>query len=77
MINSLRNYLNDNAFRINFTDRMINIINYIEVITLEDNRISIRYCNGMLIIKGKDLSVNKMMDDEILITGVIKSVEFE
>lgn len=77
MLDNLRNYINDNAWRINIYDRKINIVNYQDVITLEDNRISIKYQNGILVIKGEHLSVNKMLENEILITGDIKSIELE
>jgi sporulation protein YqfC len=55
----------------------INIINYIDIITLEDNRISVKYEKGIIIIKGKNLALNKLLDREILITGKISSLEFE
>lgn len=77
MFNNLRDYLNDNSWRINIYNGKINIVNYIDIITLENNRISIKYESGFIIIKGKNLSVNKMLDSEILITGNICSVEFE
>jgi len=77
MFNNLRNYLDDNAWRIHIYNGKINIVNYIDIVTLEDNRISIKYQNGMIVIKGKDLSVNKLLDSEILITGTISSVEFD
>ncbi len=77
MLNNLRNYINDNNWKIHIYDGNINIVNYIDVISLEDNRISIKYQNGTLIIKGNHLSINKMLDQEILITGDVKSIEFE
>ena len=77
MFGNLRNYLNDYKWRIHIYDGKINIVNYIDIITLEDNRISIKYEKGTIVIKGRNLSVNKMLDSEILITGTINSVEFE
>ncbi|MBQ7136724.1 MAG: YabP/YqfC family sporulation protein [Bacilli bacterium] len=77
MFDNIKKYLNDDEWRIHIYDQKINIVNYIDIITLEDNRISIKYQNGIIVIKGKKLSVNKMLDNEILITGIIDSVEFE
>lgn len=74
---NIRNYLNDNDWKIYIYNNAINIVNYIDVITLEDNRISIKYENGLIIIKGKNLTVNKLLDKEMLITGAIYSVNFE
>ena len=77
MFNNIKNYLNDSKWRINIYDGKINIVNYIDIITLEDNRISIKYDRGIIIIKGKKLSVNKLLDNEILITGIIYNISFE
>ncbi len=77
MLNNLRSFINDNEWRINIYDGKINIVNYDDVISLEDNRISIKYKKGMIIIKGDNLSVNKLLDNEILITGNIKNLELE
>lgn len=77
MLNNLRSFINDNEWRINIYEGKINIVNYDDVISLEDNRISIKYKKGMIIIKGDNLSVNKLLDNEILITGNIKNLELE
>lgn len=77
MLNNLRSFINDNEWRINIYDGKINIVNYDDVISLEDNRISIKYKKGIIIIKGDNLSVNKLLDNEILITGNIKNLELE
>ena len=77
MFSNIRNYLNDSMFRINIYENKINIVNYTDIITLEDNRISIKHEKGTIIIKGKNLALNKLLDREILITGKISSLEFE
>lgn len=77
MLNRLKDYINEDSFKINIYKNKINIVNYLDIITLEDNRISLKYQEGMIIIKGNNLSVNKLLDNEILITGEIKSVELE
>ena len=77
MFNNLRNYLDDNSWKIHIYENKINIVNYIDIIALEDNRISIKYEKGILIIKGNNLTLNKLLDQEILITGKISSLEFE
>ena len=77
MFNNIKNYLYDNEWKIHIYDKKINIVNYIDIVTLEDNRVSVKYQNGIIVIKGKKLSVNKMLDNEMVITGIISSVEFE
>ena len=77
MFNNIRNYLNDSKWKINIFDNKINIVNYLDIITLEDTRISIKCTDCNVIVKGKNLTVNKLLDNEMLITGTIISVEFE
>lgn len=73
----LRNYISDVEFRVNLYKDKVHIVNYTKIVTIEKSRISIRYSSGMLIIKGKDLALKKLLDDEILIKGIINSVELE
>jgi len=73
----LRNYINDVEFRVDLYKDKVHIVNYTKIATIEKSRISIGYSSGMLIIKGKDLALKKLLDDEILIKGIINSVELE
>lgn len=73
----LRNYISDVEFRVNLYKDKVHIVNYTKIVTIEKSRISIGYSSGMLIIKGKDLALKKLLDDEILINGIINSVELE
>lgn len=73
----LRNYISDVEFRVNLYKDKVHIVNYTKIVTIEKSIISIGYSSGMLIIKGKDLALKKLLDDEILIKGIINSVELE
>lgn len=73
----LRNYISDVEFRVNLYKDKVHIVNYTKIVTIEKSRISIGYSSGILIIKGKDLALKKLLDDEILIKGIINSVELE
>ena len=73
----LRNYISDVEFRVNLYKDKVHIVNYTKIVTIEKSRISIGYSSGMLIIKGNDLALKKLLDDEILIKGIINSVELE
>ncbi len=75
MLNRIKEYINDNEFRFTvFYDR-IYVENYKEILSLEDERISFLTNKGRLIIKGKNLTLNKMLDNEALIIG--KAVDIE
>jgi len=58
-------------------DNKVNVVNYNDIITIEKNRISLRYSRGIIIVKGCCLTLKKLLDNEILIAGDIKSVELE
>ena len=77
MIKRIVNYIKDEEFRINLYKNKINVVNYIDIIVLEETRISLKYKGGILVIKGESLSVNKLLDNELLILGKVKSIELE
>lgn len=75
MLRKIKEYINDNEFRLTvFTDR-IYVMNYLKIISLEDERISFLTDKGRVIIKGENLCLNKLLDDEILISGVVSNIE--
>ena len=77
MFRLIKDYITDNEFRVNLFNDSVNIINYCKIITIEKSRISLSYTDGILIIKGDDLALKKMLDNEVLICGLIKSIELE
>lgn len=77
MFDKLRNYINDDSWKINISRNQVDIVNYLDIILLEEEKILVKYKEGIISIVGSKLSVNKMLDSEILITGNIKSVDFK
>ena len=77
MLNKIKDYINDNEFRMTiYTDR-IHVVNYIKIISLESDRVSFLTNKGRIIIKGQNLSLNKLLDDEILISGIVINIEVD
>ena len=75
MINRIRQYIKDDEFRLTvFSDRL-HVVNYVEMLSLSSDRISFLTDKFRIVIKGKDLTVNKLLDKEVLILGVILNVE--
>lgn len=73
---NLVNYIKDDNFQFKYVDNSINIVNYLKIKTLSDNLISlIDKNNHLLIIKGEKLVLKRMVSDEVLIKGNIKSIE--
>ena len=77
LFNYLDRYLIDNEYKITITNNYLNIINYQEILDFTNKEIAIRHTNGLTIIKGNDLVVSKMQDEELLIKGDIKSILFK
>ena len=77
MLNRLKEYINDNEFRLTvFSDR-VHVMNFLNIVSLEEERISFLTSKGRVIIKGKNLCLNKLLDDEVLISGTIMSIEVD
>lgn len=77
MLNRIKEYINDNEFRLTvFTDR-IYVVNFLQIISLEDERISFQTSKGRIIIKGTNLCLNKLLEDEVLISGTVSNIEVE
>ena len=77
LLNYLDKYLIDNQYKITITNNYLNIINYQEIIDFSNIEISIRHNEGITIIKGNNLVVSKMQDEELLIKGDIKSILYK
>lgn len=77
MLNHLRNYILENEFKITIFTNKIDIVNYLEIDHFDDVKIIVRFTNGLVIIKGEDLTISKLLNDELLILGHIKNIEFQ
>lgn len=75
LINELRNYMLENEFEVRVFKNKVDIVNYKDVGHFDSNSVVINYCDGSLIVKGINLVVSKLMNDEILICGEIKGLE--
>ena len=71
----LKEYIYDNKFQLLVVDNTINILNYEELISFSDIKVIIKCKNNNLTINGKNLIINKMISNELLIKGVITSID--
>ena len=69
------NYIKDNEFKINIIKNKINIVNYINLLSMSETRVSLTSQIGRIVIKGENLSVKKLLNKEILIEGDINMIE--
>ena len=74
MFRKIHNYLIDDVFRFTVFKDGIHLFNYKEILSLKNNNIVIR---GDFIIEvfGNNLVLNKMLDNEVFISGVIRNIK--
>ena len=75
MIRKLVDYIKDNKFKINYVNNSVNIVNYDKILEIKNDVITIIKENKVILIKGNDLKLSKLLDNEILITGLINKIE--
>lgn len=75
MKESINRYFNDLDFRYTVYSNMLHIINYTKVLSLEEKRVSILFNNKRIVFKGDNFILKKMLDNEVLIRGVVLGVE--
>ena len=75
MIGKIVNYVKDNKLKIKYCDNSINVDNYDKILELKDDLITITKNNKLVLIRGNNLKLTKLLDNEVLITGTIKKIE--
>lgn len=70
------NYLNNKDLEINIINNKLYVINYTNVDSFSREKIKLKYEKGIIIVNGDKLVISKLLKDEILISGEIKSIEF-
>lgn len=76
ILNRLDNYINDKKYSMIYKYNKLDIINYTEILDFTSKIISIRYEEKVYQIKGSNLVITRMMDNEILISGNIENITF-
>jgi len=75
MFDKIRCYIKDNEFRLTIFNDRIHVVNYLEILSLNEERISFQTPENRIVIKGRELTVNKLVEKEVLIIGKVFSVE--
>ena len=71
----LDRYLTDKEYKIIYKDKYLNIINYVEILDVNEKEIDIKNNNGITKILGNNLVISKMLEDEMVIVGDIEKIE--
>ena len=75
MIKEVINYIKDRDFKIIYANNSVDIINYDNLLEIREDVVTIKKDNKLIIVRGKDLKLSKLLDDEILIMGIIQKIE--
>lgn len=75
MFKDIKNIIYDKNFRITIFKNKININNYYEILVFEDNQILVK-AEFLIKIKGSNLVITRLENNELLIEGEIKNIEF-
>jgi len=76
VVGKLRSYLLEDDFVVHMLENQINVVNYTSIGEIGSEKVMIRYAGGLFIIKGTNLVVSRLLKDEVLITGTLKTIEF-
>lgn len=74
LISKIDRYLEDKNYEIIIKENKVDIINFSEIIDFSSNNITLKCDNKIINVEGKNLIIAKMLDYELLITGIIYNV---
>ena len=77
LVRKVRDYLLDDEFKMILLNNKINISNYEKIEYRDDDKVIVKYEKGKISIKGENITVSKLLNNEILITGSIKEIEMK
>lgn len=72
----IKNFFSDNTFAIHIFKNSIDIINYTSLGHFDATKVFVYDKEKEILIKGENLVVSKLLNDEVLITGILKNIEF-
>ena len=75
MFSKVRDYIQDDEFRLTIFNDRLYAINYLDIISLTSDTIFFKTTKGILTVKCHNLALNKLLEKEVLIIGEITSVE--
>lgn len=77
LVRNIENYIKQNEFKIIIKEHCINIQCYTNLGIVNQKQITIYSSNKKITIDGDNLTINKLLNDELLILGNYKKVSFE
>lgn len=75
MLKKIYEYVRDDEFRFTVFKDRIHIMNYFKILSLNSDYILVEDVDIKISIRGENLVLNRMLDDEVLVVGLVKSIE--
>lgn len=75
MLERIKKYIVDDEERVIYFDSKVYIVNFIKILDINYENIMVRGKNKLIIIRGNNLSLRKLLEREVLISGDIKTIE--
>ena len=72
----INNIIKNKNYEINIKTNYIHIINYIKIEDISFNNIKISLNNKKINIKGEKLLITRLDENEMLIKGIFKGIDF-
>lgn len=76
LFDNVRSFILENEFSIHIYDNRVHIANYDSIGHFDSREVWVYHSDKTIIIKGENLALSKLMQEEILISGMIKMIEF-
>ena len=77
ILNRIDNYLSDREYKIIIKENIVDIINYDEIVNFSPMIVSVKHHNKVITVEGRNLVINKMIEDEVLITVSITNISIK
>ena len=75
MLDRIKKYIVDDEERVIYFDNKVYIVNFFKVLDINYENIIIKGKNKLFVIRGNNLSLRKLLEKEVLISGDIKTIE--
>lgn len=73
---TIKSYILEDEFKITILKNRVNVVNYTSIGHFDEEKVMIWKDDKCIVVKGKKLTITKLLHDEILITGILKAIEF-
>lgn len=75
MLSSINKIIKNDEFTINIWNKYVSINNFTAIITLESDNVILLNKDKRIVINGSNISINKLLDNEILLRGDVTSIK--